>query len=91
MAYNPGYESYDPYLTRSLSRRQSMGYPGTPYPSVYPDGVAATDVSIFHLYGPFPSHSLQYQDPYQVYGPPGNAVVPVSRRLTNQGEHSFLS
>ncbi|KIM45966.1 hypothetical protein M413DRAFT_64725 [Hebeloma cylindrosporum] len=70
MAYTPGYESYDPYLTRSLSRRQSMGYPGTPYPStVYPDGVAATD----------------YQNPYQMYGPPGNAVVPVSRRLTNQG------
>lgn len=56
MAYNPGYESYDPYLTRSLSRRQSMSYPGTPYPSVYPDGVAATDVSIFiYLH---PSHLI---------------------------------
>jgi len=53
MAYNPGYESYDPYLTRSLSRRQSMGYPGTPYPSsAYPDGVAATDVSNFIYLNP---------------------------------------
>lgn len=55
MAYTPGYESYDPYLSRSLSRRQSMGYPGTPYPSVYQDGM--TDVSIF-IYEPFAPHSL---------------------------------
>ncbi|KAF8974419.1 hypothetical protein BDZ97DRAFT_1900086 [Flammula alnicola] len=71
MAYNPGYETYDPYLTRSLSRRQSIGYPGTPYPhqQIYPDGMAATE----------------YQAPYQIYGPPSSAVVPVSHRLTNQG------
>jgi len=52
MAYNPGYEAYDPYLTRSLSRRQSMGYPGNPYPPVYPDGVTATEVTLSYLWDP---------------------------------------
>ncbi|KDR83462.1 hypothetical protein GALMADRAFT_85634 [Galerina marginata CBS 339.88] len=71
MAYSQGYDAYDPYMSRSLSRRQSINYPGTPYPhhQGYPDGVAGSE----------------YQQPYQIYGPPSNAVVPMSRRLTGQG------
>jgi hypothetical protein len=43
MTYNPGYDNYDPYMSRSLSRRPSVGYPGTPYPhQVYPDGMGHT-------------------------------------------------
>jgi hypothetical protein len=46
MTYNSGYDSYDPYMSRSLSRRPSMGYPGTPYPhQVYPDGIASSHLS----------------------------------------------
>jgi len=33
-------------MSRSMSRRQSIGYPGTPYPqSIYPEGLAGSDVS----------------------------------------------
>ncbi|CAA7260272.1 unnamed protein product [Cyclocybe aegerita] len=42
MAYNQGFDTYtDPYirpLSRTMSRRQSMGYAGVPYP--YSDGAA---------------------------------------------------
>ncbi|KAF8913718.1 hypothetical protein CPB84DRAFT_1741656 [Gymnopilus junonius] len=69
MAYGAGYDTYGPYMSRSLSRHQSVGYPGTPYPHQHPDGMAASE----------------YQQPYQIYGPPNNAVVPMNRRLTQQG------
>ncbi|KAF8803772.1 hypothetical protein BYT27DRAFT_7195112 [Phlegmacium glaucopus] len=72
MTYNPGYDNYDPYLSRSLSRRPSIGYPGTSYPhQVYPDGIPSS-----HLSHPG-------SEPYQIYAPPSNAVVPIARRLTS--------
>lgn len=57
MTYNPGYDNYDPYMSRSLSRR-SVGYPGTPYPhQVYPDGLGlshpGSEVSFYNNYIPF--------------------------------------
>jgi len=68
MTYNPGYDNYDPYMSRSLSRR-SIGYQGTPYPhQVYPDGIHP---------------GSEYQQPYQIYAPSGNTVMPISRRLTS--------
>jgi len=74
MTYNSGYDNYDPYMSRSLSRRASFGYPGTPYPhQIYPDGISSS-----HLSHP----GNEYQQSYQIYGHPGNAVVPISRRLT---------
>ncbi|PPQ79497.1 hypothetical protein CVT25_003379 [Psilocybe cyanescens] len=70
-AYSAGYENYDPYMSRSMSRRQSTSYPGTPYPQHgYSDGVAG-------------SEHTQYQQQYQTY--PNNALVPMNRRLTGQG------
>ncbi|KAF5321109.1 hypothetical protein D9619_000832 [Psilocybe cf. subviscida] len=69
MAYSQGYESYgDPYMSRSMSRSMSRRQ-SMGYPSYpYSDGMAGSD----------------YQAPYQIYGPPSTAMVPVSRRLTNQ-------
>uniref|UniRef100_A0A8H8CKR6 DUF6741 domain-containing protein n=1 Tax=Psilocybe cubensis TaxID=181762 RepID=A0A8H8CKR6_PSICU len=72
-AYSAGYENYDPYMSRSMSRsmsrRQSIGYPGTPYygQQSYSEGAVGTE----------------YPQPYQTY--PNSALVPVSRRLTSQG------
>jgi len=49
-------------MSRSMSRRQSIGYPGTPYPqSIYPEGLAGSDVSSM--------------DPFQ-HDPPDVSVVP---------------
>lgn len=50
-AYSTGYENYDPYtsrsMSRSMSRRQSIGYPGTPYGGQsYSDGAVGSEVSI---------------------------------------------
>ena len=58
MTYNPSYDNYDPYMSRSLSRRPSIGYPGTPYPhQVYPDGISlshpGSGVSFYNNYIPF--------------------------------------
>ena len=97
MTYNPGYDNYDPYMSRSLSRR-SVGYPGTPYPhQVYPDGIPlshpGSEVSFYNNYIPFFSNfNQQYQQPYQIYAPSGNAAVPMSRRLTSgKRQHQDLT
>jgi len=67
--YEPEYDSYDPYvsrpLSRSMSRQRSIGHPGTSYPtSSYSDGVPVTN----------------YHTAYQLYGHPSSALVPTSRR-----------
>jgi len=67
------FPAYDGF-SRSVSRRQSLGYPTTPM-SYSPQGMY-TDPTMVHR-----SLGEQYPQPsYSIYGPP--ATVPVSHRLT---------
>jgi len=67
--------TYPPYdgFSRSISRRQSIAYGGTPMP-YSPQGLY-TDPMIHQTLGEYPQPS------YQIYGPPAN-TIPVSHRLT---------
>jgi hypothetical protein len=93
MAYDPDYDSYDPYqsrpMSRAMSRQPSMGYQGTPYPhAMYGEGLTPpNDVRAAIAFNVPPAHNFrcQYQPQYH-YTHPGSAIVPVSRRLTGAGK-----
>jgi hypothetical protein len=84
--------AFPPYdgFSRSVSRRQSLGYPTTPI-SYSPQGMytdpmmhrSLGEVSDFWCFGfNMLSYLQQYPQPsYQIYGPPAS-TIPVSHRLT---------
>jgi hypothetical protein len=83
------FPAYDGF-SRSVSRRQSLGYPTTPM-SYSPQGMYTDPTMVHRSLGEVSdflcvgfdmlSYMQQYPQPsYSIYGPP--ATVPVSHRLT---------